>query len=219
MAQVLFFLTAIGAVAGAIGVIAARNPFYSVLALVCHLISLAMLFLLLQAEFVAAAQVIVYAGAVMVLYVFVVSYVGGNVESTGVGVGRGFTVASVAFAAALFVELCIALLGSGLQAIDSRGAPYSAGFGSPAQIGRLLLTDFLLPFEVASFLLLIAAVGAVTLARRRGGLETPQEIGRLTPLDVVRPVRTGTMAEGVGGQRHLEAARADAARAQTETPA
>ena len=77
MAEVFFFLAAIGAVAGAAGTVMLRDAFYSVLALVCHLIFLAMLFLLLRAEFVAAAQVIVYAGAVMVLYVFVVGYVGG----------------------------------------------------------------------------------------------------------------------------------------------
>ena len=80
MSAVLFFLAAIGAIAGAIGVVLLRNPFYSVLSLVFHLISLAALFLLLRAEFVAAAQVIVYAGAVMVLYVFVVAYVGGGDE-------------------------------------------------------------------------------------------------------------------------------------------
>lgn len=209
MAEVLFFLTAIGAITGAVGVIAVRNPFYSVLALVGHLISLAMLFLLLRAEFVAAAQVIVYAGAVMVLYVFVVSYVGGSEESLGSGTGRGFRLASLGFAAALFVELCIAILGTGLKAVDSQGAPYVAGFGSPGEIGKLLLTDFLLPFEVASFLLLIAAVGAVTLARRRGGLETPEEMSRLTALDIVRPRITGTMAEGVGGRRRLGAAPAE----------
>ena len=77
MAEVFFFIAAIGAIAGAIGVVALRNPFYSVLSLVCHLLCLAALFLLLRAEFVAAAQVVVYAGAVMVLYVFVVAYVGG----------------------------------------------------------------------------------------------------------------------------------------------
>ena len=80
MEQVAFFAGAIGALGGAIAVIALRNPFYSVLALVVHLFSLAGLFLLLHAEFVAAAQVVVYAGAVMVLYVFVAAYVGGFEE-------------------------------------------------------------------------------------------------------------------------------------------
>src|SRR5712692_923735 len=78
MSAVLFFLAATGAISGAIGVVLLRDPFYSVLALVAHLVSLAVLFLLLRAEFVAAAQVVVYAGAVMVLYVFVVAYVGGE---------------------------------------------------------------------------------------------------------------------------------------------
>ena len=76
MAEVFFFLAAFGAIGGALGVILVRNPFYSVLMLVVHLFALATLFLLLQAQFVAAAQVVVYAGAVMVLYVFVVAYVG-----------------------------------------------------------------------------------------------------------------------------------------------
>src|ERR1700754_1410819 len=81
MEAVLFFLAAIGATVGAVGVVALRNPFYSVLALIAHLFSLAVLFLLLTSAFVAAAQVVVYAGAVMVLYVFVVAYVGSDHES------------------------------------------------------------------------------------------------------------------------------------------
>jgi NADH:ubiquinone oxidoreductase subunit 6 (subunit J) len=75
------------------------------------------------------------------------------------------------FALALGIELCIAFISSGLQALDTRGAEVGAGFGSPGQIGELLLTNFLVAFEAASFLLLVAAVGAVVLARRRRGLE------------------------------------------------
>ncbi len=195
MAQVLFFVGGIGAIAGAVGVIALRNPFYSVLALVFHLLSLAALFLLLRAEFVAAAQVIIYAGAVMVLYVFVVSYVGGADEPIQTP-GPRLRIAAPVFAAALLAELCIAVLGSGLKAIDSEGAPYHAGFGSPAEIGRLLLTKFLLPFEVASYLLLVAAVGAVVLARRRRGLDEPEH----HELAVTLPADAGTMAEAVGAR-------------------
>ncbi len=200
MAEVLFFLAAVGAIAGAIGVVAVRNPFYSVLALVCHLLSLAALFLLLRAEFVAAAQVVVYAGAVMVLYVFVVAYVGGQDEPLGARPGSGLRAVAALFGAVLFVELCIATLGSGLQLIDSNGAELAAGFGSPAQIGELLLTKFLVPFEVASFLLLIAAVGAVVLARRRGGITAAEDQARYSAMDVLRPAYTGTMAEAVGGR-------------------
>jgi NADH:ubiquinone oxidoreductase subunit 6 (subunit J) len=170
MSEVFFFLAAIGAVAGAAGTVILRDAFYSVLSLVCHLIFLAMLFLLLRAEFVAAAQVIVYAGAVMVLYVFVVGYVGGMQAGLAGPAGRGLRIVSVLFAFALFVELAIALIGSGVTALDTEGAPYTAGFGEPAEIGRQFLTNYLVAFEAASLLLLIAAVGAVILARRRSGV-------------------------------------------------
>jgi NADH-quinone oxidoreductase subunit J len=176
MAEVIFFIAAIGAVAGAVGTVALRNPFYSVLALVCHLLALAALFLLLRAEFVAAAQVVVYAGAVMVLYVFVVAYVGGSDEPLTASTGATLRFASLFFALALFAELTIALVGTSLSALNSDGAPYESGFGSPAQVGELFLTKFLLAFEIASLLLLIAAVGAVILARRRTGLGDPREI-------------------------------------------
>ena len=115
MAEVLFFVAALGAIAGAIGVIALDNPFYSVLSLVAHLLSLSVLFLLLEAQFVAAAQVIVYAGAVMVLYVFVVSYVGGQELPIREANSPGLRIAAPLFAFFLFVELMIATLGSGLQ--------------------------------------------------------------------------------------------------------
>ncbi len=170
MAEVVFFLAAIGAIAGAVGTVSLRNPFYAVLALVCHLLALAALFLLLRAEFVAAAQVVVYAGAVMVLYVFVVAYIGGADEPLGREHGALRTLGPL-FAAAVGVELCIAFVASGLDALDTTGADVAPGFGSPAAIGQLLLTRFLVPFEAASYLLLVAAVGAVVLARRRRGLE------------------------------------------------
>src|ERR1700744_654976 len=117
MSAVLFFIAAIGAITGAIGVVMLRNPFYSVLALVCHLIMLATLFLLLRAEFVAAAQVVVYAGAVMVLYVFVVAYVGGGDEPLS-HVGGALKVLGPVFALGLAIELCIALLGTALAGIS-----------------------------------------------------------------------------------------------------
>jgi len=168
--QVLFFLAAIGALAGALGVVMLRNPFYSVLSLVTHLLSLAVLFLLLRAEFLAAAQVVVYASAVMVLYIFVVAYIGGADEPLRPE-GGGLATFGPLFAVALAIELAIAVLGTGLEAVDTRGADVGPAFGSPGQIGSLLLQKFLVPFEAASFLLLLAAVGAVVLARRRRGLE------------------------------------------------
>jgi NADH:ubiquinone oxidoreductase subunit 6 (subunit J) len=195
LSQFFFFVAAIGAIGGAVGVVVLRNPFYGVLALAVHLVCLAGLFLLLRAEFVAFVQVIVYAGAVMVLYVFVVAYVGGGEQLPS---GAVLRVLGPIFAAGLAAELLIAMLGSALSGIKGKGAPYISGFGTPAHIGRLLLTTYLFPFEAASILLMVAAVGAVVLARRRRGLEeepTPEPEVRVR---APRPVYTGTMAEAAG---------------------
>ncbi len=173
---VIFFIAAIGALAGALGVVILRNPFYSVLALVCHLVALAVLFLLLNAEFLAAGQVVVYAGAVMVLYLFVVAYIGGSDEPLRPEGGL-INAFGPLFAVALGIELCIAFVASGLQALDTAGPDVKVAFGSPGEIGELLLTRWLVAFEAASFLLLVAAVGAVVLARRRRGLEGDEDEG------------------------------------------
>jgi NADH-quinone oxidoreductase subunit J len=170
---ICFFIAGIFALGGAVGVVMLRNPFFSVLALVLHLLALAALFLLLHAQFLAASQIIVYAGAVMVLYVFVAAYIGGIDEPLSPS-GPLITLGPL-FAGALFVELVVAALGSGLSAINSEGATIGPGFGGPAQFGELLLKRFLIPFEAASYLLLVAAVGAVVLARRRRGLERMDE--------------------------------------------
>jgi NADH-quinone oxidoreductase subunit J len=162
---VLFFLAAIGALGGAIGVVAMRNPFYSVLALIAHLFSLAVLFLLLTSAFVAAAQVVVYAGAVMVLYVFVVAYVGGGESAWESIPGQRFLAPLLGIA--IFIELSVAVLSSALLALGTHGPDVEPGFGDPAAIGRLMLEKFLLPFEASSILLLLAAVGAIVLAGRK----------------------------------------------------
>ena len=174
MEQVLFFVGALGAIGGAMGVVLLRNPFFSVLALVAHLVALALLFLLLNAEFLAAAQLVVYAGAVMVLYVFVVAYIGG-VDDPGIQQGGAVSRLGPLFAVALLVELTVAIVGSGLSALDSAGADVGPGFGTPGEIGRLMLERFLIVFEGASFLLLVAAVAAVLLAGRRRGLPDDAE--------------------------------------------
>jgi NADH-quinone oxidoreductase subunit J len=142
---------------------------------------------------------------VMVLYVFVVAYIGGADQPVRGAGAPTLRWASILFAGALFVELCIAFLGTGLSILGEAGAGYFAGFGTPAQMGRLFLTDFLLAFEAASLLLLIAAVGAVILARRRSGLSDPREIsvaefarGEVTRGDDEQPELVAT-AIGSGG--------------------
>ena len=170
-----------------------------------------MLFLLLRAEFVAAVQVVVYAGAVMVLYVFVVAYVGGEGESLGERLrGRG-PVGSrpaprrrAARRGAAGRAADRAARHRAWQAIDHYGAGYAPGaaaFGTPAYIGNLLLTRFLLAFEVASFLLLIAAVGGgrarAPPRRPRGATSEPRRCDccARSTCRAARQRPAGTMAE------------------------
>jgi NADH:ubiquinone oxidoreductase subunit 6 (subunit J) len=94
-------------------------------------------------------------------------------------------VLAVVFSAALLAELSVAIVGSGLKALDTRGADLEAGFGSPSQIGELFLTKFLIAFELVSLLLLIAAVGAIVLASREreekaDDLQADHRVGRGT---------------------------------------
>ncbi len=170
MVEVLFFLSAFVAIAGAIGVIALKNPFNSVLALVVHLIALAMLFLLLHGEFVAAAQVVVYAGAVMVLYVFVAAYVGeeGETWTSGSRLQRARACSSPARWPSCCSSRCSAraCAASPMPTSCRRSRPASA---APPPSACCCSQRYLLAFEAASIMLLAAAVGAVLLARRRTG--------------------------------------------------
>ena len=143
-------------------VVSFSNPFYSALALIGNLGSLAVMYLLLSAEFVAAAQVLVYAGAVMVMFLFVIAYLGGRADAPWAGGPTWQQVGAVAAAAALLVEIVVVI---GLKAGGrlSHQAHVDRSFGSPGDVGRLFLTDHLLAFEVTSIVLLIAAVGGVIL--------------------------------------------------------
>jgi NADH:ubiquinone oxidoreductase subunit 6 (subunit J) len=159
---VVWFLAAGGCLASGIAVVSVTNPFYSALALIGNLASLAVLYLLLAAEFLAAAQVLVYAGAVMVMFLFVVAYLGGRADAPWAGGPPMLRTAAVVAAAALLIEVVVVL---GLAWGDSLQEPaeVSDSFGSPAEIGELFLTDHLLAFEITSIVLLVAAIGGVVL--------------------------------------------------------
>jgi NADH-quinone oxidoreductase subunit J len=155
--------------ASGVAVVSFRNPFYSALALIGNLGSLAVLYLLLSAEFVAAAQVLVYAGAVTVMFLFVIAYIGYHYETPWAGGPSWQTIGAVLASAAILTEIVVAI---GLKAGGSlkHSEHISRAFGSPAEIGRLFLTDHLLAFEITSIVLLVAAVGGVIL-----GSHTRQE--------------------------------------------
>ena len=171
---IVWVLAGFTCVASGVAVVSFSNPFYSALALIGNLASLAVLYLLLSAEFVAAAQVLVYAGAVMVMFLFVIAYIGPRTESPWAG-GPGWqAVGAVLAAAALLIEIVVVI---GLKASGhlAHSEHVGAAFGSPAAIGRLFLTDHLLAFEVTSVVLLVAAVGGVILGShsRRSADEVP----------------------------------------------
>jgi NADH-quinone oxidoreductase subunit J len=145
-----------------VAVVSFANPFYSALALIGNLGSLAVLYLLLSAEFVAAAQVLVYAGAVMVMFLFVIAYVGPREEPVWEGGPTWQAVGATLAAGAILVEI-IVVIGEKAGGRLSTSAQVKRSFGSPAQIGRLFLTDHLLAFELTSIVLLVAAIGGVIL--------------------------------------------------------
>ncbi|HXG04512.1 MAG TPA: NADH-quinone oxidoreductase subunit J [Candidatus Binatia bacterium] len=164
MPRVAFLLIAALAVASALGLVLRRNPIHGALFLVVNLGCIAALYLMLGAEFLAAAQVIVYAGAIMVLFVFAIMVLIPGKEETGPDPRRGWRLLAAPLGAALLVELAVILL-AGQAATAPAAAPAPAG--GVAAIGRLLFTDYLLPFELTSVLLLAAMVGVLLLARRR----------------------------------------------------
>jgi NADH-quinone oxidoreductase subunit J len=169
---IVWVLAGFACLSSGVAVVAFSNPFYSALSLIGNLGSLAVLYLLLSAEFVAAAQVLVYAGAVMVMFLFVIAYVGPRTETPWAGGPRWQTVAAVLAAGAIFLEIIVVI---GLKASGrlSHSDHVNGTFGSPGWIGRLFLTDHLLAFEITSIVLLVAAVGGVILGAhtRRAGVE------------------------------------------------
>jgi NADH-quinone oxidoreductase subunit J len=158
----IWFVAAIGCLGSGVAVISFSNPFFSALALIGNLASLAVLYLLLSAEFVAAAQVLVYAGAVMVMFLFVIAYIGQHADAPFAGGPNWQTLAAVIAAGAILADVVVAIgLKAGGRLSDE--ADIEAAFGGPAEIGTVFLTDHLLAFEITSIVLLVAAVGGVIL--------------------------------------------------------
>jgi len=159
---VVFFVFAAVAVVSALGLVLRRNPIHGALFLVVNLGSIAVMYVLLDAQFLAAAQVIVYAGAIMVLFVFAIMVLIPGKEETGPDPLRRVRLVAVPFGAFLLLEILLMLVAR--PAVPGAQVRVAGGVEG---IGRLLLADFLLPFELTSVLLLAAMVGVLALARRR----------------------------------------------------
>jgi len=161
MEPVLFWAFAVLAVLGAALVVLLANPVRGAMCLVATLFCLAVLFVLLDAHLIAVLEVLVYAGAVMVLFLFVIMLLNLREEELG---ARRFTLVKIGgFLACGWVGV---MLGRNLIGHGDR-PDVAAGYGGVAAVGKLLLTDYLLAFELTSVLLLVAVVGAVVLAKRR----------------------------------------------------
>jgi NADH-quinone oxidoreductase subunit J len=161
--QILFIVFGLICVAGAVNLLAQRHPINSALSLVVVMSSLAMIYLLLGAEFVAAIQVIVYAGAIMVLFVFVIMLLNAGAEERT----RGSRIALLLGVPGVVVLVSVVgwiMINSNHQLGGVTISP--TNFGATNGVARLLFRDFLLPFEITSVLILIAIMGAVVLGRR-----------------------------------------------------
>jgi NADH-quinone oxidoreductase subunit J len=180
MGIAVFYVAGAAAIGSAIAVVVQRNPFLAALSLILHLASLAALYLVLQGDFVAVAQLLVYAGAVMVMFLFVIAYLGDRADLDLRRGGVGAAAAAVA-GLAIFIESAIAVNDS--SGVLGAPASVAGSFGSPATIGRLFLTDHLLAFEAISLILLVGAIAGVVLgagemlpprARREPGEDEPR---------------------------------------------
>ena len=169
MLALLFILFAGLAIGCALAVVAQRNPLYSAISLIGVFVSLACLYVMLAAPFIAAVQVIVYAGAIMVLVVFVIMLLNVEQEERGRNRLKFLVPTAVVLAAILIAEVAFILV----SVQDYRLTATTSNVGLTASIGAQLFTRYLLPFEITSILLLMAIVGAMTLARR-GGLLSPE---------------------------------------------
>jgi NADH-quinone oxidoreductase subunit J len=161
---ILFFGLAFVAVASALGLLISKNAVYSALNLILNFVTIAIFYVLLDAPFIALTQIAVYAGAIMVLFIFVIMLLGAERLDTSETLPWQRPLAII-LAGVLLVEAAYILV----TRFDVLLQPdmVSKAFGTPAAIGTLLFTEYLLPFEVVSVLLLVAMIGAIVLTKRR----------------------------------------------------
>jgi len=165
MELVIFIICAVVSVVAAIMVVAQRNPIAGVMYLVTAFVAQAVLFIQLSAAFVAILQIMVYAGAIMVLFLFVIMLLNLRHEDYGKDIKLRFKPLAIALAVVLLVETVVAIQAA--NQVQQAAGVLSAGFGSIHAVGQLLFTEFLYPFELTSILLLVAILGAVVMAKQK----------------------------------------------------
>ncbi len=162
----VFYLFAFIAVLAALGMIALRNPVHSAMSLALVFFALAALYVLLSAPFIAVAQVMVYAGAILILFVFVIMLLNPDLDQ-GAGALPGQRILAVGFGFALIVELALVVFTAVLPTARGIATPeWLAQQGDVQALGALLFSDFLLPFEITSLLLLVAIIGVIVLTKK-----------------------------------------------------
>jgi NADH-quinone oxidoreductase subunit J len=166
MEKALFIIFAVIAVASALNILLQRNPMYSALSLIGTLVSLSALYIMLRAQFIAAIQIVVYAGAIMVLFVFVIMLLNAPREQSNVDKQKWLRALAIPFAGLLLAEASYVVWRVPARAMPPLDSS-SSGVGTTYSVGTKLFTEYLLPFEVTSVLILMAIVGAMVLARRQ----------------------------------------------------
>jgi NADH-quinone oxidoreductase subunit J len=167
--KLLFIVFAVVAIASALNILLQRSPLYSALSLIGTLVALSALYVTVRAEFLAAVQIVVYAGAIMVLFVFVIMLLNVPKDHHQLERQKGLRYLAIPFAGLMIAEMFYVVRPIRLSSLPSVPAGSAEqAVGTTWSIGTALFTDYLLPFEVTSVLILMAVVGAMVLARREG---------------------------------------------------
>ena len=168
MEAYLFYIVAAITVVTGVYLIFEKNPVFGALYLIQTMVSIAVLYILLEAQFVAAVQIIVYAGAIMVLFLFVIMLLNLDIKEEAKNALPFQRIPAILMGIALFAIICIVIKAKLLQGKhDQYTTAYVNTVGNTKLIGNLLFTEYLLPFEITSILLFAAAIGAIMLAKRK----------------------------------------------------
>lgn len=167
MALLFFLLVGAVSLAAALGVVTSRQPVHSALFLLANFASLAVLYVTLDAQFLAAAQVIVYAGGIVILILFVIMLIGGDTNDFSAAQRAWSRAVGIALGAAMLLVISYSALTRALAPPEDATALLQGG--SPKAVGMALFTEYVLPFELIAILLLVALIGALVLGRQPRG--------------------------------------------------